>query len=172
MADIREMDGEQMQFTDGEFDFVWSWGVIHHSAHTDRIVREVARVLRPGGEFRAMVYNRHALCAYTSIVRGFVSGKYLQGMSVNDVLSFYTDGYLARHYSRSSLARLLDDNGLATKRITALGLTTELIPIPGKGVAGRFKSALLGTVPDRVAERALQSVGSLLFAIAAKPARQ
>src|SRR5262249_48474936 len=29
-GDIRQMDAEAMTFGDGSFDFVWSWGVIHH----------------------------------------------------------------------------------------------------------------------------------------------
>src|SRR5947209_296365 len=32
-ADVREMDAETLQFDDDEFDFGWSWGVIHHSAN-------------------------------------------------------------------------------------------------------------------------------------------
>ena len=40
------MDAEQMDFADGEFDFVWSWGVIHHSAHTGRIIEQVAKTYR------------------------------------------------------------------------------------------------------------------------------
>src|SRR2546430_4072998 len=35
------------------FDFVWSWGVVHHSEHTDRVLAEIARVLRPGGRLRS-----------------------------------------------------------------------------------------------------------------------
>jgi 2-polyprenyl-3-methyl-5-hydroxy-6-metoxy-1,4-benzoquinol methylase len=30
-ADVREADAESLPFADASFDFVWSWGVIHHS---------------------------------------------------------------------------------------------------------------------------------------------
>ena len=39
-----------MPFDAGAFDFVWSWGVIHHSSSTGRVVREIARVCRPDAQ--------------------------------------------------------------------------------------------------------------------------
>src|SRR5689334_13605793 len=102
-ADVRRMDAEEMDFHDAEFDLVWSWGVIHHSAHPECILRQVYRVLKPGGEFRFMVYHRPSLSGFYSLVRGFLSGKFFQGMSARQVLGFYTDGYLARFYTRREL---------------------------------------------------------------------
>jgi len=55
---VAEMDAEKMLFPDKSFDFVWSWGVIHHSANTRKIIEEMYRVLRPGGEAVVMVYHR------------------------------------------------------------------------------------------------------------------
>src|SRR5260370_38747581 len=31
---ILQMDAEAMNFVDNSFDYIWSWGVIHHSADT------------------------------------------------------------------------------------------------------------------------------------------
>ena len=56
-ADVRRMDAEMLEFPDASFDFVWSWGVIHHSSMTGRIVRADHCVLKVGGESRVMVYN-------------------------------------------------------------------------------------------------------------------
>lgn len=168
-ADVREMDAEQMEFDDAEFDFIWSWGVIHHSAHTDRIVRQVARVLKPRGDFRFMVYNRRALDTYTKMVRGVLTAKPLRGMSIDDILSFYTDGYLARFYTREGLKRLLAENGLKADNLSVLGQTSELIPLPGKGLIGKLKYGLVAKIPAGVAESVLSRTGSFLFAIARKP---
>ena len=30
---IMQMDAERMQFPDASFDFIWTWGVIHHSSN-------------------------------------------------------------------------------------------------------------------------------------------
>jgi len=170
-VDVREMDAEQMDFKDDEFDFVWSWGVIHHSAHTEVIVKQVARVLKPGGEFRCMVYNRKAFDSYVKLVRGFVTGKRFKGMSTADILSFYTDGYVARYYTRSSLAELLSTGGLEVKDVYPMGQTSEFFPIPGKGLVGRAKYSLVDRMPRRLTARALLKTGSFLFGISRKPER-
>ena len=35
------MDAEQIKFPDDSFDLVWTWGVIHHSANTRKILEEM-----------------------------------------------------------------------------------------------------------------------------------
>jgi len=168
-SDVREMDAEKMKFVDSEFDFIWSWGVIHHSAEPERIIREVSRVLKPGGQFRFMVYNRRAVDSCVKIARGVLTGKPLRGMSMNDILSYYTDGYIARYYTRPGLSQLINANGLKTECTSVLGQTSELLPLPGAGIVGRFKYALLPKLPKTLIERVLRSVGSFLFAVATKP---
>jgi len=56
-ADVRVADAEELPFPDDSFDLVYSWGVLHHSPDTERAVREVHRVLRPGGIAQVMVYH-------------------------------------------------------------------------------------------------------------------
>jgi SAM-dependent methyltransferase len=45
---------------DGSFDVVVSIGCLHHTGDLAAAIREVQRVLRPGGEAMVMVYNRHS----------------------------------------------------------------------------------------------------------------
>jgi len=40
------------------YDLVYSFGVIHHSPHPERIMDETTRYLAPGGTLKVMVYNR------------------------------------------------------------------------------------------------------------------
>lgn len=63
-SDLRRMDAETLPFPDGSFDVVYSWGVIHHSAHPERIVREIRRVLKPNGLFIGMLYARRSLVVF------------------------------------------------------------------------------------------------------------
>ena len=42
-------DAENLPFADGLFDVVYSHGVLHHAPDTPRTIREVHRVLSPGG---------------------------------------------------------------------------------------------------------------------------
>ena len=47
--DLRLANAEELPFSDGEFDLVYSYGVLHHSPNTLQCLREVRRVLKPGG---------------------------------------------------------------------------------------------------------------------------
>lgn len=169
-ADVQQMDAEEMQFPDNHFDLVWSWGVIHHSPNTTKIIQQVHRVLRPGGEFRVMVYHRRSLSGLYCLARGLLSGKVFKGMSVPEILSFYTDGYMARFYTRSGWSALLRESGFTQVETRVLGQKSELIPLPGKGPGGRVKRAILRGIPDRMAEIPLSVAGYFLFAIARKGA--
>ena len=60
-GDIRLMDGNSLDFEDGTFDYVYSWGVLHHSPDLARSLREMMRVLKPGGGFGLMLYNRKSI---------------------------------------------------------------------------------------------------------------
>lgn len=51
-------DAEQLQFADATFDLVYSHGVLHHTPDTQKAIREVHRVLRPGGRAMVMLYHR------------------------------------------------------------------------------------------------------------------
>jgi ubiquinone/menaquinone biosynthesis C-methylase UbiE len=51
-------DAEDLPFADGSFDLVYSHGVLHHTPNTPRTIREVHRVLGPGGRAVIMLYHR------------------------------------------------------------------------------------------------------------------
>jgi ubiquinone/menaquinone biosynthesis C-methylase UbiE len=55
---FRTADAENLDFADASFDVVYSHGVLHHTPDTERAVREVHRVLRPGGRAVVMLYHR------------------------------------------------------------------------------------------------------------------
>ena len=57
-GEFRVADAEALPFADGAFDLVYSHGVLHHTPDTERAVREVRRVLRPGGRAVVMLYHR------------------------------------------------------------------------------------------------------------------
>ena len=55
---FRVADAERLDFPDNTFDIVYSHGVLHHTPDTNAAVREIHRVLRPGGKAVVMLYHR------------------------------------------------------------------------------------------------------------------
>ncbi len=144
---IVEMDAESLEFNDGSFDFVWSWGVIHHSSDTRRILREIHRVLKPGGRATTMVYHRNwwNYYVYSGFFGGVLKRHLFRSGSLHEVRQTEIDGALARFYTIPEWKALVSEN-FTVEDVRILGSKTELVPLPG----GRFKNAVLGLIPDAV----------------------
>lgn len=63
-SDLRVADAESLPFADESFDWVYSWGVLHHSPSTARAIEETWRFLRRGGRAKIMIYHRHSMVGY------------------------------------------------------------------------------------------------------------
>jgi SAM-dependent methyltransferase len=57
-GDFHIADAEALDFADDSFDLVYSHGVLHHTPDTAGAIREIHRVLRPGGRAVIMLYHR------------------------------------------------------------------------------------------------------------------
>lgn len=143
-GNILQADGEQLPFPDRTFDLVWSWGVIHHSANTARIVEEIYRVLKPGGEAKVMVYHRHSLRNWITagLHRGLLRGEFLY-KRYDDILREVTDGFIARHLTKEQARDLF-----ARFEIQEIVLTdyADLSYIPGNVQINRY---LVGRIVPR-----------------------
>lgn len=162
-ATVLQHDAEALPFEDGQFDLVWSWGVIHHSARTGRIVREVSRVLVPTGEARVMVYNRDGLMARMILIRHYLLGRGYRTKTADEVLWEHTDGASARYYTKDQ-AEDLFSTFFTDVRVEILGQEVDAVPLPRilrSKVSGRLSS-----------ERKLQLAahrGGFLFVTASRP---
>jgi len=56
-----QRDATSLDFPDGAFDVVYSFGVLHHIPAAGAAVAEIHRVLKPGGELLVMLYNRRSV---------------------------------------------------------------------------------------------------------------
>jgi ubiquinone/menaquinone biosynthesis C-methylase UbiE len=82
-------DGERLPFQSESFDVVYSNGVLHHTPDTGGAIREVHRVLRPGGTAKVMLYHRNSLNYWIEIVlrRGVLGMEFLRGRSAEEIMS-------------------------------------------------------------------------------------
>lgn len=112
-ADIRVGDAEQLPYPNGTFEYVFVWGVLMHTPDTERTIREIYRVLKPGGRAAAMMYNKNSLHWrwFIWFGKGILRGKLLK-YSVQELTNRYTDGaeiggnLLTKFYTPSELKRL------------------------------------------------------------------
>lgn len=128
-VDVRRGDAEALDRPDASADFVFSWGVLHHTSDTARAVSEVARVLRPGGRGLVMVYHRHSL---RYVGKGLywllVKGKLLRGYGMASVQRFFTDGYYHRHFTAGELSRMLAGAGLSVRTTAVTHMAKPMVP--------------------------------------------
>jgi 2-polyprenyl-3-methyl-5-hydroxy-6-metoxy-1,4-benzoquinol methylase len=163
---IRQMDAERMDFADNSFDFIWSWGVIHHSANTRAVVEQMHRVLRPGGLAVVMVYHRTLWNYYVhGTLLAILSGQALRRGALHMSTQLNTDGALARYYTGNEWKELVSDL-FTVNAIRCYGNKAELFPLP----QGRLKGFLLRRTPDSVSRFFLNkcSLGTFLVATMSK----
>lgn len=53
-------NAERLRLSEGFYDLVYSFGVIHHTPNPSLVIRQVRALLAPGGEFRLMLYHRYS----------------------------------------------------------------------------------------------------------------
>src|SRR5262249_49074349 len=103
-----QSDAETPALASGRaFDFVWSWGVLHHSSRTALIVRNVHRWLREDAAFGGRVYHRDSVNGAALLVYDWIFRRMALAHSVDEALWRGTDGYMARFYPSEQWRDLL-----------------------------------------------------------------
>jgi len=70
-AHVVQADLSRLPFDDGQFDYVYSYGVLHHMANPQEGLLELVRVLKPGG--RCMIYLYEDLSERPRLLRGVLA---------------------------------------------------------------------------------------------------
>lgn len=117
--EIKVADAENLKFNDNFFDIVYSWGVIHHSPDTPKALKEIIRVLKPGGQAKIMVYNRKSILAYFFWIK-HAGLKLKWSMSVDDVLWNKMESYGTKGYTIEEMNNLLKDEPIENIEIETI----------------------------------------------------
>ncbi len=160
---VANMDAERMGLPDGSVDFVWSWGVIHHSADTSKALLEAARVLKPGGSAVIMVYVRHwfRYIFLDGLLRGLRNRALRMGRSLSEIVQEGTDGAIARMYTPREWTRLCQDASFDVDKMYYKAQKSDVIPLP----QGSLKKWLESNVPDPMTRFLGESCGLSTFLI-------
>lgn len=126
-------DGETLPFASGEFDLVYSNGVIHHTPDSRQMVLEIHRVLKPGGRVIAMVYAENSIQYWGNLVliHGVMRNMFDE-LSIGGIMSRHveltqTDAKpLVKVYTRTRLRTLF--SGFEDLRISKRQLTPAEVP--------------------------------------------
>ena len=124
VADLQIMNGECMEFEDNRFDVVYAHGVLQYTADTEKMVTEIHRVLKPGGEAILMVYNRNS---WLNLMR-----------QVTKVPLEHEDAPVLRKFSRGEFMQLL-------KTFSSYQIIPERFPVKTKLHSG-WKARLFNDV--------------------------
>ncbi len=86
-------DAENLPFPDNHFDYVLAWGCLMHMPDTQKAIDEIYRVLKPGGKFGAMMYNKNSLHwrYFIFFGKGILKLKLFK-YSKQQLINRYTDG--------------------------------------------------------------------------------
>jgi ubiquinone/menaquinone biosynthesis C-methylase UbiE len=136
-AKVVQADAECLPFADSSFDLVSSNGVLHHTPDMPAALREIRRVLRPGGQARIVVYNRRSFHYWLSqvLLGGILERGLLTEGSMDGVLARSVERTsigarpLVRAYSPSRLRRMLADAGLVAVGTSVWGFDVEDTPL-------------------------------------------
>ena len=119
-------DAETMPFADDSFDMVSSNGVLHHTPDIEAALAECLRVLRPGGTFTVVLYNRQSFHYWITQVLGLglLGGELFRRGSMSRVLSASVEAGsrlgarpLVRVYSSGEVGRMLESVGFESVEV-------------------------------------------------------
>lgn len=118
-VDLRVANAEALEYADEEFDLVYSWGVLHHSASIEKAMSEVVRVLRRGGRGKIMLYNRRSLtAAYIWLKWGLLRGRPLR--SISQCLASFVESPNTKAVTRDEVRSMLSRLSLRVDRIESV----------------------------------------------------
>jgi len=132
-------DATRVPLPDASVDYLHSGGVLHHASDPEGVLRELHRVVKPGGRGCVMVYNQHSvwLHLYTAYTCQIVEGKFA-GQSALDAFTHNVDGEdcpLARCYTPDEFLAICRRAGFEAEFVGGYLSRTELDALADRNAA-------------------------------------
>jgi ubiquinone/menaquinone biosynthesis C-methylase UbiE len=113
---LQVADAENLPFPSNTFDLGYSWGVLHHTPNTEKALAELVRVVRPGGEIKIMLYNRHGLYAWKMWIKHALR-KSRPWKSLRWVLANHIESAGTKGFTEKEVKQMLAPLGLTDIRM-------------------------------------------------------
>ncbi|QQO36583.1 class I SAM-dependent methyltransferase [Bradyrhizobium diazoefficiens] len=164
-SELRVADGERLPFPDATFDIVYSWGVLHHSADTTQAFKEVARVLKPRGTARIMIYHKWSIVGLLLWLR---YGRF--SSSLASIYANHLESPGTKAYSTREATAIVEASGLrAVKMEVELSPGDLLSGATGQRHRGRLLSIARRLWPRSLLLGVARQLGLYLMIEAVRP---
>jgi ubiquinone/menaquinone biosynthesis C-methylase UbiE len=138
----------EIPLASNSLDVVVSVGCLHHIPDIAQAVDEIHRVLKPGGTFKGMVYNRHSYRYHVYIPLSRRFNAQWQGKTTQDCVNEMYDGSgnpYGTVYSKSDVAKLFH-NFQILKFHTQNFVGEEMLPVYGDRIPRNVWLKTLGKI--------------------------
>jgi ubiquinone/menaquinone biosynthesis C-methylase UbiE/uncharacterized protein YbaR (Trm112 family) len=163
-----QAEAETLPFQDNHFDFVYSSGVLHHTPNTEQALKEVYRVLKPGGIAMIGLYPTYSVMflwyRLHALFKGNISKQAIDNwMNANTEGEWQTEGrknHWTRTYSKPEFSMLMESSGFENFQIKQTPLQIKVIPVIGK--------IITAILPAKIGEIRIGPFGGMLVATSTK----
>ncbi len=133
-------DAENLSFEDNSFEYIYSFGVLHHTPDTPKTIREIYRVLKPEGKCTIMLYARgwkHYLKRV--FIHGILSGKLLKygyNQLINKQTEVHGNSPLTYVYKKGEIKKMFSMFGEVEIKKYKMGEYFDYAPYKTRKVFG------------------------------------
>lgn len=98
-----------------KYDLIFSFGVIHHTPHPDRVLAQLSAFLKPGGKIKLMVYHRYSW-KVLGIILKYGKGRFHQAKQMIARYSEAQTGCPVTYtYTKAEMTHLLSQHGFVVE---------------------------------------------------------
>ncbi len=135
-----QAEAENLPFGDASIGFIYSSGVLHHTPNTEEALKELRRVLKPGGTAMIGLYATNSIMFMWYRLHAIIRGNWTRN-AIQDWLNANTEGewqtegrlnHWTATYTKAEFRAILERAGFGSIRIRQTPVQISNLPVLGK----------------------------------------